>query len=175
MKILIVIIVIVVIGFVVYRINPALILTTTGPAPKVEANYEIQNSQIVINLKLINSEIPRYVTTLTFPSELHTKAGISKIEDFEFKPWNVADGYTQDEADVENKKSIRYVGDLKLEPNKDYSLKIPVGNSEKLNGSITGWFESKKSFGGSMSFFHVQIGMPPNKSSNSDAVNSAGS
>jgi hypothetical protein len=155
--------------------NPALILTTTGPTPKVETKHEVQDTQIVISLKLINSETPRYITTLTIPSELHTAAGISKIEDFELKPWNVSDGYTQEEADVENKKSMRYVGDLKLEPKKEYSLKIPIGNNENLNGSITGWFESKKSFGGSMSFFYVEIGMSPNKSSNSDAVNSAGS
>jgi len=161
MKILIILIVLVVLGFVLYRLNPMIAITTSGPVPSVKSDYTLTESSLVLTLLLENSDKPSTVTTLWVPESMYASAGFGEIDGFRHVPVTVDDGYTQEAANQRNREVRNLVGAHLLEPEVPTEIVVPIRSASNLEGNITGLFESKGTFGGSTSYFRINIGAVP--------------
>ncbi len=161
MKILIVVAVLLLVGYILYRLNPSVALVTSGTLPSVDSRYSITDSQLVLHLTLRNADKPHSVTALWIPMDLRDAAGMGDIDGFVHTPATTDDGYTAEEAEEKNREEWLLTGAHPLEPDVETQITIPVHITDNLSGTIRGLLESKRAIGGSISFLSIDIGENP--------------
>jgi hypothetical protein len=140
---------------ILFVVNPVLIAVRSGPGPRVEAKLSLREHAVACDLLLRDAKEDRYITELSLPRLVAEKVKIEAPEGFRAQPLEDA---KSDKAWLENwnRENIRFVGRVKIAPSVPALILFPVAIPRLEGLEIRGQYETGKTFGNMISFFHAK-------------------
>lgn len=160
------IIILIIVGFLGYFIwyfviqNRPLIIMTTGSEQKVLGNIKLPIQPNLLAIQIHNNKYDNVITSIEIPRDIYTEFDLSAPKGFKHEALPL--GKDNDPEMIKfvedfNKKTIRYVGKLKLVPNQTTIIAFTAKNLIDIRGEIAFHYERKVGFGGSMSSLYVKL------------------
>ncbi len=150
------ILVILVIFWLLRRMNPGLIMVTSGKLPSVVSSGAWEEKGLRCSLRLENTESSFFVTSLDLDRNTVERAHITPPFEFRAEPMP-DDGGDPEWVESWNRENVRYVGRLELRPNAETELLFPCAVNTGHKVLIKGQFTNGRKFGGSISFFRMAV------------------
>jgi len=128
--------------------------------PKVVASISQGSNGIRCEFVLKNAKSPHYLTTLEVPRGWAEQVSLGVPSSFRVQPLP-ADGMDSNWIIEWNRKNLRLVGCLELQPNTPARLFLPARLPLLPDLVINGQFESSRTAGGTVAFFrasHAEFG-----------------
>ncbi|WP_345986907.1 hypothetical protein WCX18_06945 [Sulfurimonas sp. HSL1-2] len=173
------IILLVLVGYFIWHFviqNKPIVIATSNSGKKVSGTLKlpIQANQLTIQIQ--NNEHNTVITGIKVSRDVHDSLGLSAPNGFHQEAMAFEDSddtETKEYVKKFNAETVRYDGNYKIGPNQKAELIFPITNLDDLHGEIDFTYEHKLGFGGSISFFSVQLN-PERKSSDEDNLTSNG-
>lgn len=140
--------------------NKPIAIFTSNSSQNVFGNIKMPLKPNQLSIQIQNNEHDISITTIEISREIRDTLGLSAPNGFREEALKSED---DDDAELKtfvkqfNKENIRYVGNLNMKPNQKIELVFAINSLKSLQGKINFTYERKVGFGGSISYFSVQL------------------